>query len=464
MSFSRRNFLTSAGALGTASLLGIGSSLSRFQAHAATTSGYKALVCLFLFGGLDNHDTVLPYDQTSYDRFSEIRASLMNLYNGMPGGSTRARDRLLLLEPDNGSDFGTRQFALPEEMSGIKNLFDDGNAAIVGNVGPLLAPLTRSEWQAETVPTPKRLFSHNDQQSTWMSSEPEGAKYGWGGRFAEASVNSGANTYNEFSTITSFGSGLFLTSENLKPFQMGLEGATEIEALVRFESLEIYDQLRAHFSAMNFNRSNLVERDIAAAMSNALENNELFNQSLEMVQPLTTEFPSDFLGQQLAAVARTISIRESLLMNRQVFFVGIGGFDTHSEQVSELPALQRQIDAGVVAFYNAMQELGLSEQVTLFTASDFGRTLAVNGDGTDHGWGGHHFVVGNAVQGNRIYGDIPPYDFEHDQDANGGRLIPSVSVEQFAEPLGRWFGLGDDEIAAALPGLTNFAAAPMTFI
>ena len=464
MSFNRRRFLTSAGALGAASLLGIGSSLSRFQAHAATTTGYKALVCVFLYGGLDNYDTILPYDQGSYDRYADIRASLMSLYNNMPGGSTRVRDRMLRLEPDNASSFGTRQFALPEEMSGIKGLFDEGNAAIVGNVGPLIEPLTRTEWEADSAVTPKRLFSHNDQQSTWMSSEPEGSQYGWGGRFAEATVNSGADTNREFATITSFGSSLFLTSDTVRPFQVGLEGATEIDVLSRFEGEEIYEQLQGHFKAMNFNRSNLIERDVAAAMSNALENNQVFNQSLATAQPFATEFPDNYLGQQLSAVARTISIRDTLLMSRQVFFVGIGGFDTHSDQVDNLPGLQREVDGAVVAFYRAMQELGLSDQVTLFTASDFGRTLTVNGDGSDHGWGGHHFVIGDAVQGRRIYGDIPPYDFDHAYDADQGRLIPSVSVEQFAEPLGRWFGLNDSEISAALPGLANFDAGSLTYI
>ncbi len=471
MTYNRRTFLTGASALSAASLLGIGSSLNRFQAHAATTTGYQALVCVFLLGGLDTHDTVLPYDQASYDRYAEIRASLLGQYANMAGGSTRARDRLLPLNPDNAANFGGRQFALPEELSGIKALFDSGDAAIVGNVGPLVEPLTRSEWEADTAVTPKRLFSHNDQQSTWMSSEPEGAMYGWGGRFAEASVNSGANFYPEFSTITSLGNEVFLTGDTIKPYQMGLQGATEFQALQFFEAdpndpngQMIYENLRDHFEAMNFNRPNLIERDTAAAMRNALETNEQFNESLETAQPLATAFPEHFLGQQLAAVARTISIRDALLMNRQIFFVAIGGFDTHSNQANDLPGLQQEIDTGVVAFYQAMQELGLSNQVTLFTASDFGRTLAINGDGTDHGWGSHHFVVGNAVQGRNIYGDIPAFDFGHDQDAGSGRLIPTTSVEQFAAPLGRWFGLNDSEVAAALPGLANFAAPPLTFI
>lgn len=465
---TRRTFLTGASALSAASLAGFGSSLASFQASAAQTSGYKAIVCLFFLGGMDGHDTVLPYDQASYDRYAEIRASLMGLYDNLPGGSTRARDRLLPLTPANAANFGSRQFALPEELSGIKGLFDSGDAAIIGNVGPLIQPLNRQQFLAETAPQPKRLFSHNDQQSTWMSSQPEGAQFGWGGRFADAVLAAGANAGNkEFSTITSLGNELFLTGADALPYQVGLDGAPEIDALNFFAGddgagtqTEIYQKLRDHFEAMDFNSTNLIDRDVANAMRTALTTNEAFNQAFESIQPFNTSFPGNFLGQQLQAVANTIAIRDALLVNRQVFFVAIGGFDTHSNQANDLPGLQSEIDGGVVAFYQAMQELGLGSDVTLFTASDFGRTLAINGDGTDHGWGNHHFVIGNAVQGGQIYGDIPPYDFDHDQDAGSGRLIPTMSVEQFAAPLGRWFGLDDAEIAAALPNLANFGAEP----
>lgn len=465
---TRRSFLTGASAMSAATLAGLGSSLAAFQASAAETSGYKAIVCLFFLGGIDGHDTVFPYDQASYNRYAEIRASLLGQYDNMQGGSTRARDRLLPLAPSNAAQFGGRQFALPEELSGIKGLFDAGNAAIVGNVGPLIQPLSRQQFEADTAPQPKRLFSHNDQQSTWMSSAPEGAQYGWGGRFADAALAAGANAgSSDFSTITSLGNELFLTGANARPYQIGLDGAPEIDALSYFDygnnrndPDSIYHKLRDHFEAMDFESANLIDRDVANAMRTALSTNETFNEAFASVQPFSTAFPEHFLGQQLRAVANTISIRDALLINRQVFFVAIGGFDTHSNQVNDLPNLQREIDSGVVAFYQAMQEIGLSNDVTLFTASDFGRTLAINGDGTDHGWGNHHFVIGDAVQGGQIYGDIPPYDFEHDQDAGSGRLIPTTSVEQFAEPLGRWFGLSDAELNAALPNLGNFSAGP----
>lgn len=471
MTPTRRAFLTGASALSAATLTGLGSSLSGFQASAAVTSGYKALVCVFLLGGLDNHDTVLPYDQDSYDRYAQIRAPLLGQYSGMSGGSTRARERLLPLAPVNGSEFGTRQFALTEELSGLKALFDSGNAAIVGNVGPLIEQMTRTDFENGSKSQPKRLFSHNDQQSTWMSSAPEGAQFGWGGRFADAALISGANsTAQDFTTITTLGNELFLTGERAQPYQIGFEGAPVNEALRVFgqnqsspEGEALYQKLRDHFEAANFSSSNLIERDIAEKMRSALVSNESFSAAFTAGQTVRTPFPEHQLGSQLQAVARTIAIRDTLLMNRQVFFVAIGGFDTHSNQASDMPRLQREIDTGITAFYSAMTELGLTNDVTLFTASDFGRTLAINGDGTDHGWGSHHFVVGNAIEGNRIYGDIPPADFGHSQDAGGGRLIPTTSVEEFAEPLGRWFGLTQAEVISVLPNLVGSRSSKLQY-
>lgn len=177
---------------------------------------------------------------------------------------------------------------------------------------------------------------------------------------------------------------------------------------------------------------------------------------------LTTMFPTGGFGSQLKAVAQAISARQSLGVSRQILIVGMGGYDTHSAQATSLPGLHTALDGGIVAFQQAIVELGLSNQVTLFTASDFGRTLAINGDGTDHGWGAHHFVVGGGVNGNQIIGDIPLPTFDHAQDAGGERLIPTISVEQYAAALGQWLGLSNEQVLAALPNITNFSPLPGT--
>lgn len=476
MMLSRRRFLTHACAAGGASLSaaslgGFGLSMTAIEAAAqsaqvsAASEGYKALVCLFLLGGLDGNDTILPYDTQSYAGYAGLRQSLLQNYATVQGGvSSRSRDRLLPLNPVNPTQDG-RQFALTEELAGLHALFEAGNAAIVANVGPLIQTVTLADYEADAPWLPKRLFSHNDQQATWMSGAPEGASLGWGGRFADAALRSGANASGaSFTAITGAANALFLTGVAARPFQIGRVGAPLIDSLTALQANpQAYALMRDHFQPDPAATEHLLERDFANAMGSALRTNEAYNAAASDSAGLSTVFPAGSLGEQLRAVAEAIAAREALQVSRQVFFVGLGGFDTHSNQVLDLPPLQRQLDAGVTAFVDAMRELGVSEDVTLFTASDFGRTLAVNGDGTDHGWGNHHFVVGDAVNGQRILGEMPPYQLQHALDAGGGRWIPAYSVEQFAAPLGRWFGLSETDLQAALPNLGNFNGSALSY-
>ena len=460
MKLDRRSFLrnSAATALSAATVAGL-APLTSFPVHAANTSGYKALVCVFLLGGMDNHDTLLPFDQASYNSFAGIRGDFLNAFGG-----GRDRSNLLELSPDNASSFGGRSFALPPEMEGLHSLFHSGEVAIVGNVGPLIESVTRSTVWNDSVRLPKRLFSHNDQMSTWQSSEPEGAQFGWGGLFADAVLASGANMTGNasiFTTVTSGGNELFLTGTEAAPYQISPWGAAEIDVVKWFGyngSDEAIALLRDHMDGSSYSGSNLIGRDVAGMLSGAIEANERYKEAYEGRTSINTPFPGSYLAQQLRSVAETISLRDSLLLDRQVFFVGIGGFDTHDAQAADLPELHSEINDAFVAFNDAMKELGTHNDVTVFTASDFGRTLAINGNGTDHGWGAHHFVMGGAVSGRNIYGHVPEADYDHDYDSGGGRLIPTTSVEQFAEPMGRWFGLTNNELNIALPNLANFTS------
>ena len=294
-----------------------------------------------------------------------------------------------------------------------------------------------------------------------MSFAPEGAQYGWGGRFGDA-VRS-ANADAVFSQVSLFGNAIFLSGDSVSPFQISAAGVPSIR-IVEAAPAALSGLLRDHFAADGAMRNNLFERDYIDISRVSLDANDTLDSALQAGAAFSTPFPASFLGQQLRAVAQTIAVRETLGAKRQVFFVGLGGFDTHSAQANELPALQQSLSDGIAAFYTATQELGVADQVTTFTAADFGRTLTVNGDGTDHGWGGHHFVVGGAVRGGEIYGSIPPSRLGHDQDAGNGRLIPTTSVEQFAAPLGRWFGLNTQELNSALPGLVNFPAGGLSYL
>lgn len=463
MTYTRRHFLRTASAAGLASPL-----LLNSFGNAANVTGYKALVCLFLLGGLDTHDVLIPVDQPSYDQYAGIRQSLLDQH-----GQSRAQSSLLALNPVNSADYQGRQFGLAPEMPKIKTLFDQGNAAIVPNVGPLIEPTTLAQLEAESVKLPPRLFSHNDQQSTWQTSSPEGAQLGWGGLFADAALAFSANGQPAFTTVTALGNDVFLTGQTATPYQLTLgDEVLQVDVLAQLEqdrgnspeAEAAYQSLLQHFRPDMFNGTNLLQRDIASASVDSIDANALFANATQNAPALFTSFPATPLGKQLAGVAKTIQVRSTLQAARQVFFVGYGGFDTHSGQATDLPQLLRDIDDAVSAFNSAMIELGTNNGVTLFTASDFGRTLAINGDGTDHGWGSHHFVVGGAVNGNQIYGDVPPPVFGHPNDVGGGRLLPAIAVDQYAATMGRWFGLNNAELAAALPNLGNFATSDLGFL
>lgn len=454
MSINRRTFIKQ---LGAVPLIGSGltSTCLSQRALGADASGYKALVCVFLFGGMDNNDFLLPADG-QYDDFAFVRQSLL-----AEQGASRAKENLLALSPDNGTSDGS-VWALPPEMPGTKSLFDAGNAAIVSNVGPLIQPVTQQEYYAQTVPLPPRLFSHNDQQATWQASAPEGAQFGWGGLFADAFLSGGANPDSlAFTTIAATDVGPFLTGEQAFPYRVNPSGASQVfllgDANDGSTGEDSFQQrFLRHLRGENYRGNHIIRGDMAAAFANALDTNASYNQARASAIPLMTEFPMGNLGSQLRSVAETIAVRNELGVSRQVFFVGTGGFDTHSEQAQDLPALLAELDATVSAFYQATEELGIADEVTLFTASDFGRTLAVNGDGTDHGWGAHHMVVGGAVRGRQLLGTPPPPAIDNPFDAGAGAAIPQFSVEQFAEPLGQWFGLTEDELTGALPALNNF--------
>jgi uncharacterized protein (DUF1501 family) len=457
---TRREILKTASLLGAYGAAPFAMNLLPFNALAASTNGYKALVCVFLFGGMDNHDTVLPYDQPSYDQFVSLRRTLMNEYNGLAGGSSRTIARLLALNPTNAAAFGGRQFALGEALAPLHQLFNAGQAAIVGNVGPLIQPLNRTQWRNGGARSPDRLFSHNDQQSTWMAAAPEGARFGWGGRLGDMAIASRANVNASFTAVSVSGNTVYLTGQETTGFSLGLNGPVQIRAIDRptlYSSPALPGQIASLVQDAPNARSNLFERDVATIHRRSITLNADLETALSAQAPFQTVFPTSGLAQQMQAVARMIAARSSLGVSRQIFFVSTGGYDTHSTQAPSLTGLHTVLAGAMRAFYDATVELGVQNDVTAFTASDFGRTLAVNGDGTDHGWGAHHFVVGGAVNGNRIVGAMPPPVVNHEQDSGSGRLIPTVSVEQFAASMAAWFGLTASEIQAALPNIGNFS-------
>lgn len=434
--------------------------LAMSGAQAANVTGYRALVCVFLFGGMDCHDTLIPYDQTNYNAHAQVRQSLFAQYANQAGGSSRARDRLLPLTASNASALGGRQFALPEALAPVRDLFNAGNASMVANVGPLIEPINRDQYRNRTRESPARLFSHNDQQSTWMASAPEGARFGWGGRLGDIALASNANTRAAFTAISASGTAVFLTGETVFPFQVGSGGPVQINAITPstlYRSNTAPGLIGEQIQDSTDLRTNLFERDIASIYRASIANNRDLTAALAAQAPFATQYPANNgLASQLNVVARIIAARSVLGVGRQIFFVSTGGYDTHSNQPAALAGLHATLAAALRAFYDTTVELGVENSVTAFTASDFGRTLTVNGDGTDHGWGAHHMVVGGALNGAQILGDPPPPATNHAQDSGNGRLIPVVAVEQYAGAMARWFGLSDSEIVDAMPGAANF--------
>jgi uncharacterized protein (DUF1501 family) len=467
---SRRQFLRAAWALSVAggaapfalNLLGIGA------AAAQTASDYKAIVCLFLGGGNDHANTVLATDTTSWNRYLDIRTT--NDAGSVALPAAGAAGGVLPLAP---TDAQGRAFALHPNLGGLRDLFANGRAAIVANVGPLIVPTTLAQYRAQSVPLPPKLFSHNDQQSVWQAYAPEGAKFGWGGRIGDLVAS--MNGHTTFTSISTAGNAVFLAGQHVNQYQVSAAGAVPITALsgILFGASAAKNPLQAIVTA---NRSNLLEKEHAAIVKRAIDAQGVLGAALAPVSvpaptpytnPNTGTTANNPLAVQLQTVARIIAARAGLGARRQVFFVNMNGFDTHDSQRTVHADLMARLAHGLTYFDATLSSLGgsdMSKQVTLFTASDFGRTFTSNGDGTDHGWGSHHFVVGGAVKGRAIYGVFPETGVGHDRDVGSGSLLPAISVDQYGATLASWFGLSPTQIVDVFPNIRNFSTANVGFM
>lgn len=451
MMTTRRGFLARAGALGASGLAARLAPLSAL-AHAASASAqsapdYKALVCVFLYGGLDGNSVLLPNDAAGYARYAAARPS--------SSGLNIAQASLLPLQPSNTSV----PFGLHPALAEIQPLFGQGKLALLANVGPLLRPTTRATYLASR---PDNLFSHSDQQGQWQSSVSSGpSATGWGGRVADE-VAPGA-----FPVVTSIaGNSVFITGNTSSPLALPSTGGLALQgynggaaANARLAAMQAI--LGSGGGAYVDAAAEVTRR--AIALSGVV--NPILTASGARVEGAFAG-QSSGIAQQLLQVAKLVEAQAQTGARRQIFFVSLGGFDTHTNELATLDTLLGQLSPALRAFYDATAAIGMAERVTTFTLSDFGRTMQpASGAGSDHAWGNHHLILGGAVHGGALYGTYPSLVLGGPDDAEfEGRWIPTTSVDQYGATLARWFGLDDAALARAFPNLSQFPAGTLAFV
>ncbi len=431
----------------------------------ALPSDYKALVCLFLAGGNDANNMIVPFDTAGYNAYASAAGR---------GAIALPRNQLLGLTPKTSDG---REWALHSSLNadvantnntGLKSLFDAGKMALIGNVGTLVVPTTKAQYTARSVPLPPQLFSHNDQQVEWQSSVPDKPfATGWGGRLAD--LTTAFNTSNNISmSISLNGQNSFQVGKNVVQFAVNPGTAVTLNSSAggtptgtNVTSI----RMRAQNELLAARNGNLFETAFAGLTTNAISDSAMLATILSGNPPFQTAFSTSALGNQLRTIARLIAAAPQLGLKRQIFFARIGGWDLHDAQLGAHASLFADVSRNVAALYRTTVELGCADQVTTFTASDFGRTYNTNGDGSDHGWGSNHFVVGGAVNGGDIYGKMADLTIRGPDDAGTrGSWIPTTSVDEYSGTLASWFGVSATNLPVVLPNIGRFAKPNLGFI
>jgi uncharacterized protein (DUF1501 family) len=430
------------------------------SAQAATFGGsYKALVCVYLAGGNDAFNMFVPHSVTEYNDYAAARQSL-----AIP------RDQLLPVSPatyNDGANYGFHP-----NMPELQALFDQGTLALVANVGTLVRPITKSEYENELKAIPPQLFSHNDQTDLWMTGNANGSTgQGWAGKMMDLFYPDAASGPEPSPNISIAGNNLWQAGNGFPPYQIQPNGVGTLGFPWHagpFQLEQAYKEL--YELGLSAASSHKMIKTHAQIQQREIKFSNLVNNALIQAPDFGTPFGQGSLQEQLEMVAKLIAVRGHLDndVSRQVFYVQLDGWDTHASQngtiASSHPNLLRQLSQSLNAFHAALVELGLENQVTTFTASEFGRSLTPNGDGTDHGWGGHSLVMGGDVMGKDIYGTMPGLSLSSADAVEEGRIIPTSSVDQYGATLARWFGLTPAELNTLFPNLSNFSNPDLGFM
>lgn len=441
--FSRRRFLSGLGVTALLSRLGWMNALAQ-----ATPPDYKALVCVFLGGGNDGHNTIVPLTQADFNSYKAGRGSL-----ALPDNN----GALLQVATPEGTPFG-----LNPGLTAIHPLWAQGKLAVLANAGMLVQPTSRAQFLANSVPVPTNLFSHSDQVQQRQSGIPStSGGTGWGGRAADAlHMLNGASTFP--ATVSIAGPSLFCIGNIVQPASL-LPGFN-----LDVSGMNLWPQAAA--AARKAGLQQVLEFDSGLALVQAA--NKVRKDALDLNAmltgndaTLTTQFPGTSLGDQLKQVAKIIKLRATTGISRQVFLCSIGGFDTHGAQGWQHWDLLRQVSEALAAFYNSTIEMGVADRVTSFTLWDFGRSLQPSGSGSNHGWGKHQLILGGAVQGGKMYGAFPTLALGGPDDSGSrGALIPSTSTEQYGATLAAWLGVPANQLGSVFPNLGNFGTQNLGFM
>jgi uncharacterized protein (DUF1501 family) len=423
------------------------------SANAQTINDYRALVCIYLGGGNDHLNMVVPYDTSSYNMYSQVRGTL-----------AKSRTDLAALTATNqgGREAGFHPaFRVAPDATlteSVQTLYDKQRIAVVSNVGPMIVPTTKANFGSPSVPLPPQLFSHSDQSNVWMSSVADGGQNGWGGRFGDVLASN--NTNAAFTTVSVFGYAKLLVGKNTSFFVASEAGAPS----AFFDAGSTMDRVLTGSAA----RTNLLEKAYAQVHEQLRDNGAALSDAIlpESAFGVPPGGGRSSVAQQLLTVARIIGARNAAAIGakRQIFYVQLGGFDTHSGQNERHDALMSELNAAMVYFDACMGALNLRDKVTLFTTSEFGRTLTSNGDGTDHGWGSHHLVMGAAVNGKEIYGKLPEISLAGPDFLDAGNMIPTIATDQYAATLAKWFGVSSADTALIFPNLANLGSGDLGFM
>jgi uncharacterized protein (DUF1501 family) len=419
---------------------------------------YRALVCLFLAGGNDSFNMLVPRGQSEYSEYANVRQNL-----------ALAQNSLIPINPVN--NIG-KQLGVHPGMPELANLFENGHAAFVANVGTMIQPVTKAQYTAGSVNLPLGLFSHSDQQEQWQTSVPQSrAGTGWAGRMADLLQSLNLNQKVSMN-ISLSGSNVFQAGQSVFEYAITPTGAVALSGYsAAWQANDTTNQARsaAVDSQLAQQYSNLLMKAFAGSKRSALDAYGVFANATNVNLPSGATFPTTPLGPELQMIAKTIAGRTALDVTRQTFFLQLGGWDHHDEVIANQQVMLPYVSSAVGAFYNALVQLGVQDKVTLFTASDFGRTLTSNGKGSDHAWGGNHFVVGGGVNGQRIYGQYPSLYQDNSLDVGRGRLIPTTSADQYFAELALWLGVSKSNLPLVLPNISHFydttgSAPPLGFL